>query len=131
MISGKKVYLDIDDYSRTDSYDRLVCVVYVDQGSRLLNVNKALLVSGDAEIWDHHNEFNPYSWNLYESSRGFGAIFELLPFVVILLILLDLRRRSRSKIIKKTSKPKLCPNCRWANKADSVFCGYCGHRFEK
>lgn len=71
LIENKKVYLDIDDYARTDNYGRLVCVVYVQHDSaRLLNVNKALLTRGYAEVGDHkNNEFNPSSWSLYVSIK--------------------------------------------------------------
>ena len=93
LISGKKVYLDIDDRYHTDSYGRLVCVVYVEDGSRYLNVNKALLSSGNAEIWDHDNEFNPYSWNLYEETRDLNVLAELI--VPIIFIVLILRRYNK------------------------------------
>lgn len=67
LVGGKMVYLDIDDVSRTDTYGRLVCIVYVDYNStHVENVNKALLVEGVAVIWDHeNNEFDPYRWTLY------------------------------------------------------------------
>ena len=30
-----------------------------------LNVNEWLVESGYASIWDHYNEFDPYSWSLW------------------------------------------------------------------
>ena len=94
LIQGKKVSLDIDDHHRTDNYGRLVCVVYVEQGSRFLNVNKALLDSGFAETWDHNNEFNPNSWNLYERNSEPLPLMELVILVVAIIIILS---RSRKK----------------------------------
>jgi micrococcal nuclease len=71
LVLAKTVYLDIDDVYRTDPYDRLVCVVYVDYNSTyLMNVNKALLVGGYAAITNFENEFNPDTWSLYSSSKS-------------------------------------------------------------
>lgn len=69
LVNGQTVYLDVDDVSRIDSHSRLVCVVYVDyNATHYLNLNKALLVSGLAEVWDHtNNEFDPDDWQLYVS----------------------------------------------------------------
>jgi len=66
LVRQKTVYLDIDDMNRTDKYGRLVCVVYVDYNStHYLNVNKALIDGGYAEIKDYPNEFDPRSFVLY------------------------------------------------------------------
>jgi endonuclease YncB( thermonuclease family) len=47
LVYNKQVYLDIDDISRTDTYGRLICVVYADHNStHLKNVNKTLLSGG-------------------------------------------------------------------------------------
>jgi hypothetical protein len=60
------VYLDIDDLYRTGTYGRLICVAYVTYNStHYVNVNKALLEGGYAEISNYNNEFSPYSWSLY------------------------------------------------------------------
>lgn len=62
---NKTVYVDIDDYGST-SYGRIICVIYVDNPNGYLNVNKALLVYGYADLMDFsNNEFNPSLWNLY------------------------------------------------------------------
>ena len=64
---GHYVYLDVDDVYETDHYGRVVAVVYLpfrDYGYAL-NVNKWLVESGYATIWNHYNEFNPYSWSLW------------------------------------------------------------------
>ena len=62
LIYGKLVYLDIDDIYDTEPYDSLVGVVYVKNSSKYcLNVNKAMLMSGYAEIDNYDNEFNSYS----------------------------------------------------------------------
>ena len=72
LVYGQTVYLDVDDVSRTDSHSRLVCVAYVDyNATHYLNLNKALLVSGLAEVWDHtNNEFDPGDWQLYVSKSN-------------------------------------------------------------
>jgi len=68
LVLDKTVYLDIDDLYQTDKYGRLVCVVYVRvDSSSYKNVNKALLMEGVAVIKNYNNEFNPYSWTLYEN----------------------------------------------------------------
>ncbi|TFG09768.1 MAG: hypothetical protein EU535_08790 [Promethearchaeota archaeon] len=67
LVYSLMVYVDIDDIYGTDPYGRIVAVIYVQHNStHVLNVNKALLVSGHAVIWNFDNEFNPYTWNLYE-----------------------------------------------------------------
>lgn len=65
LIYGKRVYLDVDDVYRYDTYGtRLVCLVYVDySATHYLNVNKALLVEGLARISDYPNEFSPDEWS--------------------------------------------------------------------
>jgi hypothetical protein len=65
ILGDRTVYLDIDDYERTDKYGRLVCVAYIDNGTHYMNVNKFLLDYNLANIWDHsNNEFNPEEWTL-------------------------------------------------------------------
>ncbi|MBY8988575.1 MAG: thermonuclease family protein, partial [Candidatus Lokiarchaeota archaeon] len=65
LIYQKTVYIDVDDVYGTDVYGRIVAVVYVYyDASHLKNVNKALLDSGHAVIWNFDNEFNPYTWTL-------------------------------------------------------------------
>ena len=85
LVYNRQVYLDIDDVYRTDTYGRLVCVVYVDYNStHIKNVNKALLVGGVATIWDHENEFNPSMWTLYVQK----AVIPEFPSTVVLTIFL-------------------------------------------
>ncbi len=68
LILNEEVHLDIDDIYETGPYGRLISVVYVrHDATRLLNVNKALLNEGHAEITDFPNEFDPYTWTLYVS----------------------------------------------------------------
>ena len=63
LILNKNVYIDIDG---TMTYDRYVCVVYVDYDStRYMNVNKAQWSDGYAQVDDHPNAWNPYDWTLY------------------------------------------------------------------
>ncbi len=101
LVINKTVYLDIDDISRTDEYDRLVCVVYIDYNSTyVMNVNKALLVNEHAIIWNFtNNEFDPYEWSLYcpmEAIPEFPS-FLILPLLMIsTLLALILYRRKHS-----------------------------------
>lgn len=87
LVSGKTVYLDIDDVSRTDQYGRLVCVVYIDYNStHVENVNKALLVEGVTVIRDHeNNEFDPYTWTLYNQKMETPDISD--PAVPVLAVI--------------------------------------------
>jgi hypothetical protein len=64
LIGGRTVYLDTDQKSGRDSYDRLVAVVYVKADSmHYLNVNKALLEQGVVVLNDFtNNEFDPTTW---------------------------------------------------------------------
>jgi len=75
LVSGKIVYLDVDDKHVMDRYGRLVCVVYVRVDSEtIMNVNKWLLEKGYVEVKDYDNEFNPGDWNLFERYiEGEGA----------------------------------------------------------
>jgi endonuclease YncB( thermonuclease family) len=106
LVGNKTVYLDIDDVSRTDTYGRLVCVVYVDHNStHVKNVNKALLVEGVAEIWDHeNNEFDPYTWTLYnqktETPEDSNPLVPVEAVIAILLlaaalIMILIKRKTR------------------------------------
>ncbi len=64
LVDNKLVYIDKDP--EQVSYGRFVCVIYMQWNStHLLNVNKAILTEGVAEIWDYPNEFNPSTWTLY------------------------------------------------------------------
>jgi Staphylococcal nuclease homologue len=66
LIDDETVYLDIDDISRTDDSDRLICMVYIVYNeTHFLNVNKAVVDGGHAVVDDDENEFDPASWVLY------------------------------------------------------------------
>lgn len=67
LIENRTVIIDVDDVSRTDSFGRFVCLVFVDWNStHYLNVNQALLSDGYAVVYDFFdNEFDPSSWSLY------------------------------------------------------------------
>jgi len=58
------VHLDIDDWRGTDSYGRLLAVVYIEQlNGTLLNFNKMMVEMGHACIQDSgDNEFSPADW---------------------------------------------------------------------
>ena len=103
LVSGKSVYLDIDDVSRTDPYDRLVCVAFVDYNStHVKNVNKDLLNEGVVTLFDHsNNEFNPDTWTLYVSRTMIVPEFSnmvilamLLPVFTLLRVLFKRRMRT-------------------------------------
>ena len=102
LIYGKTVYLDIDDIYRTGTYGRLVCVVYVQYNStHYLNVNKALIVEGYAEISNYDNEFNPYSWSLYISKEDIPEFpsWIILPlFLTATVLALVFRKRLYRRI---------------------------------
>jgi micrococcal nuclease len=61
---NRTAYLDIDDLRKTDSYGRLVAVLYLRQpDGSFENFNKKLVEAGWACIWDHkENEFSPADW---------------------------------------------------------------------
>jgi len=61
---NRTAYLDVDDLRKTDSYGRLVAVLYLLQpNGSFQNVNKQLVEAGQACIWDHkENEFSPADW---------------------------------------------------------------------
>ncbi|ASI99387.1 thermonuclease family protein [Thermococcus celer] len=64
---GYYVFLDVDDVYETDHYGRVVAVLYLPfwNYGYALNINEWLVENGYASIWDHYNEFNPYSWTLW------------------------------------------------------------------
>ncbi len=96
FIHGKTISLDIDDLYRTDAYDRLICVAYVQYNlSHYINVNKALLMEGYAEISDYDNEFSPYTWATYVHVNNIpeSPIVLLLVFIVGTLLTVIFNRK--------------------------------------
>ena len=91
------MYLDIDDLYGTGTYDRLICVAYVNYDStHYLNVNKALLVEGYAEISNYDNEFTPYTWTLYVHVNNipeFSSFVLLFAFIVATISIVIFNRR--------------------------------------
>jgi endonuclease YncB( thermonuclease family) len=61
---NKFVYLDLDDKTGKDPYNRWVAVVYImSANGELRNFTRMLVDSGHAKIEDFkNNEFDPYSW---------------------------------------------------------------------
>ena len=114
LLYQQSVFLDIDDVYKTDKFDRLVCVAYVDHNStHVLNVNQALLDEGYATIWDFENEFNPYTWRRYYPKEEaaeppltetpgdlvvVAAMIAVVAVVGTIGILLYAKRRPRSKL---------------------------------
>jgi endonuclease YncB( thermonuclease family) len=59
--------LDVDGVDVFDKYGRIIAVAYMDYNeTHLLNINKWLVEEGYARVWDHPNEFNPGTWELYK-----------------------------------------------------------------
>jgi len=58
------IFLDLDDKTGKDHYDRWVAVTYLSEdGVPGRNFNKMLVDAGQAEIKDFkNNEFDPWSW---------------------------------------------------------------------
>ena len=54
-----------------------------------MNVNKALLVEGYAQIWEHDNEFNSSTWTLYVPKNHVPefATFMTPPLLVVLAVI--------------------------------------------
>jgi micrococcal nuclease len=63
-LQGQYVYLDLDNKTGKDEFDRWVAICYLsDQGKPGRNFNKMLVDSGHAVIKDFkNNEFDPGSW---------------------------------------------------------------------
>jgi len=79
------------------------CVVYFDHNStHLMNVSKALLVQGVAEICEHsNNEFNPYMWNLYVEKATTPTPHREIVSVVLLLAVALLMMHLCSKKLRR------------------------------
>ncbi|MDI9417938.1 MAG: thermonuclease family protein [Euryarchaeota archaeon] len=63
-LNGNTVYLDLDNKTGKDPYDRWIAVVYLlKPDGTLENFNRMLVDSGQACIWDFDdNEFDPATW---------------------------------------------------------------------
>lgn len=65
---GQKVWLDIDNKSEDGRgpYDRLICVVYLENPNGTINAtpfNRMLIDAGHVEVEDYsNNEFDPATW---------------------------------------------------------------------
>jgi len=94
LVYHRTVYLDVDDLYSTDSYGRLVCVVYVDYNStHYTNVNKALIDGGYAAAKDYDNEFRYSSFVLYlpkdqpTQMLAGGIYFEVVAAIAALAVI--------------------------------------------
>ena len=99
-IHNKNVYLDIDDkyaYDQQGQGDRLVCVVYVEYNqTHCQNVNKALVENDLAVIWEHDNQFNPFTWDEYIPKNDipeFTSLFVLPLFLTATSLALLIKRK--------------------------------------
>jgi endonuclease YncB( thermonuclease family) len=110
LIQGKTVMLDVDGVDVFDKYGRIIAVAYIDYNeTHLLNINKWLVEEGYARVWDHPNEFNPGTWELYkprgrtvaetEATGGedtqIHMALALVATIVIAFLALTLLRRSK------------------------------------
>ena len=90
-IDGKTVYLDVDDqyiWDNRGTGDRVVAISYVSHNStHYLNVNEAMFLGGYVEKKDYPNEFNPYTWKLYETKdQGIPEFPQSLLFILTLAV---------------------------------------------
>ena len=76
LIEGQYIYLDTDQKSGRDPYDRLVAVIYiVFNETHFVNVNYYMLQSGNADLTDYtNNEFDPSTWILFERYAETGTL---------------------------------------------------------
>lgn len=106
LVSGKTVYLDVDNLYLWDNHgagDRLVCVPYIEFNStHLMNICESLFVAGHVEKRDYDNEFSPYSWSLYVPKEEAIPEFAAAGFIILLLITISLTTIVTSK--RKTSQ---------------------------
>jgi hypothetical protein len=110
-ILGKSVYLDIDNINVYDTIGtRLVCVVYVEvETGKYLNLNKAMLEQNLAVVWDHDNEFNPYSWSLYvhdltDNQRILIVGFSFFSAIAVVFLINILKNRSVKLLTARARK---------------------------
>jgi hypothetical protein len=96
-LSGKYVYLDIDDLYIYDRYGRVVAIVYLPiNTTHLLNINLWLVQKGYTRAIDYPNEFNPSTWKLYivlrsnesREDRGSEIYIIYIALVVIVAVLI-------------------------------------------
>jgi endonuclease YncB( thermonuclease family) len=89
MIYGKTVYLDVDDlyiWDNRGTGSRVVAIPYIDHNStHFLNVNEAMFQGGYVEKKDYRNEFNPYTWRLYEPKAQGIPEFPIVTALIVLL----------------------------------------------
>jgi hypothetical protein len=111
LVENRTVYIDVDDISRTDPFDRFICLVFLEWNStHYLNVNQALLNENHAILYDFtDNEFDPYSWQLYYSIAQIIPEFSLpalllLMGIMIIILLLFMKSSKEPKNITKLSK---------------------------
>ena len=101
LIYNREVFLDIDDVNYYDTLGkRVVCVAYISANeTHYLNVNKALLDTKLADIWDHYNEFNPSLWHRFIEKPTIELMIEtLMKTTVISLIIAGITYFTLSKI---------------------------------
>ena len=102
--------LDVDGVGVFDKYGRIIAVAYIEYNeTHILNINMWLVEEGHARMWDHPNEFNPETWELYkpkertvaetEAKGGedtrIHAALALVATIVIALLALTLLRRPK------------------------------------
>jgi hypothetical protein len=98
LILAKEVYVDIDP--KGDFFGRLISLVYlIYNATHYVNINYLLILENHAVIDDYPNEFDPYTWTLYDKINDnlepfpFWIIYNLILISITVLVILFLYRR--------------------------------------
>lgn len=113
-IAATNVYLDVDDlyiWDNRGTGSRVVAISYIEYNStHFLNVNEAMFLGGYVAKSDYPNEFNPYSWRLYEpKEEGIpefpSGIFLFLIILPLLVVARIYRKRHANIRIGRSRSP--------------------------
>ena len=115
-LQDKQVYLDLDNKTGKDQYDRWVAVVYMANPDGSVdtskNFNRMLVDSGNACIWDFsNNEFNPADW--WSGQIPVGACIKEDSSAPIVAPVVS---SSGSFVGSSKSNKYHYPSCQWAQK---------------
>lgn len=117
---SKTAYLDIDGQRKTDTYGRLVAVLYLKRpDGSFENFNKKLLEAGQACIYDHkENDFSPADWWRGRIPSSVCIMGEFQPTVASDMAV------SHSLLVGSTSSGKFpkyhLPSCNIAQRIDEA-----------
>jgi endonuclease YncB( thermonuclease family) len=113
LLSNSRIFVNVDDFYGKDVYGRSVCVVYVEYGSGLKNVNRALLESGLAHVKDYTNEFLPFIWTYYwpVSFLPETYFWQVIPFslaaIIIIIILSEVIEYFKKDSVMRNRKDEV------------------------